>query len=114
MILLEISFGRLTQVNLGEYQTYRVSWVLFCIWAVASILLGIPLHTQSCPLCGERFHARSLRWGFNYTNTFARKCLNCGLYLSGENLENVYNKRFNRTPESFGPAKPGDRSGGAG
>ena len=114
MFLLDVATGKLFQLDMWDFGIYRVFWVLFCFWAVAGIVLGIPLHTQGCPMCGKRFHARSLSWGFYYTNTFVRKCLHCGLYLSGKNLENVYNKGFNRTPESSGPAKPGKFGGGAG
>ena len=114
MLALDASTGRFLDLDIWEFQLYRVLWFLFCVWAVAGIILGIPLHTQSCPLCGNRFHARTVRWGFNYTNTFVRTCMHCGLNLSGNNLENVYNKGFNRTPESSGPAKPGESGGGAG
>ena len=47
--------------------------IAFC-WMVAFAITGFRLSLFRCPRCGQSFF-----WGSWYTNTFARKCVHCGL-----------------------------------
>jgi len=95
MIAIGIAANTFLETDPWKLAVYRIPMSILPFWMIAGLVFGVPLSNQHCPLCGELFHSRSMRWGMYYRNTFARKCLNCGLRLDAKNLEEAYNKQFN-------------------
>jgi hypothetical protein len=50
--------------------------VIAVVWIIAFMVSGSRVAGCRCPRCGLAFHQRGL-----WHNTFARRCLNCGLPL---------------------------------
>ena len=68
---------------------FKVFW--FVLWAaavigfLASFLAEVDVGSAKCPRCGNTFHSGpSAKWGF-IRNSYARKCVNCGLRIDGSN-----------------------------
>src|SRR5262249_47307001 len=66
------------------------AWQLFTYVAIAGFLLSFGLDWKlsffKCPACRSFFFSGpSPLWG-KVRNTYSRKCLNCGLHISGSNV----------------------------
>lgn len=63
-------------VIIGEFifRSSLLAFLAFSVWAVAFLESGVRLLGFRCPQCGNPFFSRA----FSY-NTFAKKCVHCGL-----------------------------------
>lgn len=84
----EFSFGIVSGIWHSSW--FNTVWVLLWAGAIVGFLLSFLMEWRigaaKCPKCRRAFHSGpSPRWGF-VRNTYARKCLHCGLRLDGSNI----------------------------
>lgn len=69
------------------FATFSVCWPLAAFGFVASIPLGWVISETRCPRCANRFHVGASRRFGVIQNGFTRKCMHCGLWLDGRNVD---------------------------
>ena len=69
------------------FATFVVCWPLAMVGFMAWLPLGWAISETRCPRCANRFHVGTSRRFGAVQNSFARKCMHCGLRLDGRNLD---------------------------